>query len=414
MNYCARFFAVFALGLAAATAHSAFVINEFDSDTPGSDADEFIELLGDPNEVASGCVVLYNGGTTNGFTPVVYRSFDLTGLVADANGYIIIGNPGVGNPDITYPTTTPLQNGEDAIALYSDAASAHPNGSNITTTNLIDHVIYRTNNTQTSANWSAFGGTPTIINEHQYGSVTLRSVARIPDRTGPFDAANPTPRAPNTQPQTITINPAVDFLRYNQYMAQSPTTLTVTLRVTGVPLNITNLELDASSDSAFSVVAGPDPGLPTTLGFNQATTMVIQLLDPSPTSNHILTGQVNYATDSATSPSGSIPVRAELVRVTNPGVVGSIVVNEVSYQPAADYNNDGQMTSQDDEFVELFNMTGDPINIEGWENKIIDSAGLVSNTFVFPAGAHHPSKWFCNDILARNSDWLPAEYHLYL
>ena len=67
------------------------VINEVDADTPGTDAAEFVEILWTPNTALDGyVVVLYNGSADTS-----YAAYDLDGFSTDANGFFIIGNPGV-------------------------------------------------------------------------------------------------------------------------------------------------------------------------------------------------------------------------------------------------------------------------------------------------------------------------------
>jgi hypothetical protein len=117
-------------------------INEVDVDQDGTDAMEFIEILSDsPNFSLEGyIVVLYNGSDDES-----YKTVDLTGYVTDVNGFFIIGGSGVAGVDITIGTTNTIQNGPDAIAIYQDDASNFPNGTPVTNTNLIDAIVYGTN-----------------------------------------------------------------------------------------------------------------------------------------------------------------------------------------------------------------------------------------------------------------------------
>jgi hypothetical protein len=117
-------------------------INEVDVDQDGTDAMEFIEILSDsPNFSLEGyIVVLYNGSDDES-----YKTVDLTGYVTDANGFFILGGSGVAGVDIAIGTTNTIQNGPDAIAIYQDDASNFPNGTPVTNTNLIDAIVYGTN-----------------------------------------------------------------------------------------------------------------------------------------------------------------------------------------------------------------------------------------------------------------------------
>lgn len=114
-------------------------INEMDSDTEGTDAAEFIELATTPGASLNGFVmVFYNGSNDQSYT-----ALDLDGLTADSNGFVMLGNVGIPGVDLTFAGNL-LQNGQDAIALYQGDASSFPNGTPITTTNLVDAVVYDT------------------------------------------------------------------------------------------------------------------------------------------------------------------------------------------------------------------------------------------------------------------------------
>jgi len=81
------------------------IINEVDADTPGSDTAEFIELYdgGLGNTPLDGLVVvLYDGGLSPFTGNQSYAAFDLTGKSTDANGYFVLGNPGVPNAGLTF------------------------------------------------------------------------------------------------------------------------------------------------------------------------------------------------------------------------------------------------------------------------------------------------------------------------
>jgi predicted extracellular nuclease len=119
------------------------VINEVDADQPGTDVAEFVELYdgGVGNSPLDGLsIVLFNG---NG--DVSYAAFDLSGQQTDEDGYFVLcGNAenvsGCGLE--VSPATNLIQNGPDAVALFQAQASAFPNGTPVTTTNLIDALVY--------------------------------------------------------------------------------------------------------------------------------------------------------------------------------------------------------------------------------------------------------------------------------
>lgn len=135
------YFLLFTFLITASTTFGQVVINEIDADTPGTDVAEFIELKGTPNASLDGLVVvLYNG---NG--DASYAAFDLDGKILDANGFFILGNTDIisGN-DIDLGVSNALQNGADAVALYTGNDTDFPNGTTVTNTNLIDAIVYGT------------------------------------------------------------------------------------------------------------------------------------------------------------------------------------------------------------------------------------------------------------------------------
>ena len=66
-------------------------INELDCDQAGTDAAEFVELYGAPNASLDGLVMVFIQGATD----ASYAAYDLTGFSTDANGFFVMGNPGV-------------------------------------------------------------------------------------------------------------------------------------------------------------------------------------------------------------------------------------------------------------------------------------------------------------------------------
>ncbi len=117
------------------------IINEVDSDTPGADAAEFVELFdgGAGNTPLDGhVVVFFNGGAVNDAS---YAAFDLDGFTTNANGFFTLGNAAVPGVDLIFANGL-LQNGPDAVALFLANASDFPNGTPITTVNIRDALVY--------------------------------------------------------------------------------------------------------------------------------------------------------------------------------------------------------------------------------------------------------------------------------
>jgi len=166
-----------------------FVINEIDADTPGTDAAEFIEIFdgGTGGSSLDGVsLVLFNG---NG--DAEYNTIDLTGQVTDANGYFVVGSATLPDVDLVAFTTNGLQNGADAVALYTGIPPTAP-----TTANLVDAIVYDTSDADDAGLLAALG-LSTQYNEDSNGDKDNQSLSRVPDGTGAFVAQAPTPGATN-------------------------------------------------------------------------------------------------------------------------------------------------------------------------------------------------------------------------
>ncbi|MBL6445589.1 T9SS type A sorting domain-containing protein [Fulvivirga sp. 29W222] len=188
------------------------VINEVDADTEGTDVAEFVELFdgGAGNTSLDGLVlVFYNGSNDQS-----YNAFDLTGYTTNAQGYFVLGNVGVPNVSIEFPSNG-LQNGADAVALYLGTAADFPSGTLVTDTNLVDAIVYDTNDSDDAGLLTLLNASQPQVNEDMYGSKDGHSLQRYPNgegglrNTDTYNAALPTPGAANTnltEPLTIVIN----------------------------------------------------------------------------------------------------------------------------------------------------------------------------------------------------------------
>ncbi|MCH2197296.1 MAG: lamin tail domain-containing protein [Flavobacteriales bacterium] len=171
----------------------AVVINEVDSDSPGTDVLEFIELYGPASFPLDGyVVVLYNGSSDQS-----YGSFDLDGMSLDENGFFVLGSAAVPNVDMIINDNT-LQNGPDAIALYQANGDDFPTNTAITFDNLIDAVVYETNDSDDEGLLALLNEGEGQANESANSNSGGDAVARIPDGGAPFTtstyvAQEPTP-----------------------------------------------------------------------------------------------------------------------------------------------------------------------------------------------------------------------------
>ena len=138
-------FTVFFLLATSQPALSQILVNEVDADQAGTDNAEFVELYdgGAGGTDLSGLVlVFFNGGSDTS-----YAAYDLDGQSTGAGGFFVLCGDAsqVTNCDLDVsPNTKLLQNGADAVALYTNDATDFPNGTAVTTTNLLDALVYDT------------------------------------------------------------------------------------------------------------------------------------------------------------------------------------------------------------------------------------------------------------------------------
>lgn len=169
------------------------VINEVNSNSPGADTAEFVELYSpSPNFNLDGYVlVLFNGEDD-----ASNASYDLDGYSTNSSGYFIIGDTGVTGVSLNFPASPDsfLQNGADAIALYQANKSDFPNNTAVTKTNLVDAIVYGNNDVDDTGLLTGLGET-TQYNEDEANDSENHSLQRQAD--GSFKAGTATPNDNN-------------------------------------------------------------------------------------------------------------------------------------------------------------------------------------------------------------------------
>ncbi len=166
------------------------IINEVDADSPGADTAEFIELYSStPNLPLDGyALVLFNGSND-----ASYASYDLDGHSTDSNGYFVIGDSGViGVSEIL--NSSAIQNGPDAVALYQANKSDFPIKAAVTTTNLIDAVVYDSDDADDTGLLTGLGKT-VQYNENELLNASNHSLQR--QLNDGFKTGTPTPNSGN-------------------------------------------------------------------------------------------------------------------------------------------------------------------------------------------------------------------------
>jgi hypothetical protein len=172
------------------------VINELDSETPGTDNAEFIELHNKAAEAVSldGYVLVFFNGTDD----LSYRTIDLSGNTIPANGFFVIGNAGVSGVNVTFPIGG-LQNGADAVALYQAAPQEIPDGAAVASiaATLVDAVVYGTNNPDDAELLAALTPGKPQVDEGSGAVADANSISRVPDGGAAFDTTLFVRRAPS-------------------------------------------------------------------------------------------------------------------------------------------------------------------------------------------------------------------------
>ena len=142
---------LYSLGQTAASAQT-ILINEVDADQAGTDTAEFVELSDQfkGNTSLDGLVLVFFDGADD----ASYLSFDLDGWSTNTEGYFVLCNDAANVPNCDLSAGIPdnmIQNGADAIALFVGDATAFPEDTPVTTTNLLDALVYDTNDDDDAA-----------------------------------------------------------------------------------------------------------------------------------------------------------------------------------------------------------------------------------------------------------------------
>ncbi len=184
---------------------SSMLINEVDATTPGSDIAEFIELYdgGQGHTDLGGLVlVLFNGQDDQS-----YAAFDLDGHQSNAEGYFLLANQAVSGVDLIFADTL-LQGGPDAVALYQGSAADFPDGTAVTTINLLDALVYDTGDEADAGLLILLQPGEPQVNEDSNTFADYHSNQRCPNgggeprRTQNYRQDWPTPKAANNCPVT--------------------------------------------------------------------------------------------------------------------------------------------------------------------------------------------------------------------
>ncbi len=173
------------------------VINELDSDTPGLDTKEFLEIRSaGPKTSLEGYVVVFFNCNPN-VNNISYLAIDLDGYSTDINGLFLIGNQGVEPfPQYIIPDNT-IQNGQDAVAIYQADAVDFPEGTlPFVDERLRDVLVYGTSDPEATSILEIFRAfRPELQQINEGGGNNTNSIQRKND--GSYIAAAPNPGSLN-------------------------------------------------------------------------------------------------------------------------------------------------------------------------------------------------------------------------
>ncbi|AFU70267.1 secreted DNA-specific endonuclease I with Por secretion system C-terminal sorting domain [Psychroflexus torquis ATCC 700755] len=170
------------------------IINEVDSDTPGVDTQEFIELRTQVVESPlDGYVLVFFNGSSSG-ADSSYFAMSLDGFVTDFNGLFVVGGPEL-TPSPNYRLLRNfIQNGADAVAVYKGSVEDFEEGTLATIDNLVDALVYGTSDPEDQNLLNLLLQTEQI-DEDVNGNSDSESMQRNFD--GSWFVSAPTPRIPN-------------------------------------------------------------------------------------------------------------------------------------------------------------------------------------------------------------------------
>ncbi|HAQ37489.1 MAG TPA: endonuclease I [Saprospirales bacterium] len=173
------------------------VINEIDSDTPGLDTREFLEIRSaNPKFPLDGYVAVFFNCNPNA-SNASYLAIDLDGYSTDINGLFLIGSSSLEPfPQYVIPDNT-IQNGQDAIAIYLADTSDFPSGTlPFVDERLVDVLVYGTNDPEATSALNIFRAfNPDLQQINEGGGNNTNSIQRRND--GTYFAGTPNPGSLN-------------------------------------------------------------------------------------------------------------------------------------------------------------------------------------------------------------------------
>ncbi|HEX4415432.1 MAG TPA: lamin tail domain-containing protein [Lacipirellulaceae bacterium] len=339
-----------------------WVINEADVDQVGTDTQEFVEIYdGGAGHVSLNglTLVLFKGSTDTAYTVVPFGPSDFT----DANGFFVVGDSAVSpTPNQILGTSNTIQQGPGAIALYSGSFS---NGSAVTTTNLIDALVYDTGQADDAGLLVLLQAGQPQINENQNSLGTTQSMSRVPDggaqrQTTTYVEQTPTPGMYNQLPhvgvQIIQSASRVD-------VEEGGTTDSYQIALESIPT--ANVTITVDPDDQTDLGAGA--GVAITLIFTPSNALIPQTVNVAAVDDLAIEGDhTSTLTQTATSADAryngiSIGNVIANIKDNDFAAPASVVISEIMYNPASDETAPGV-----GEWMEIVNTGSAAVDISGW------------------------------------------------
>jgi parallel beta-helix repeat protein len=226
---------------------SYLVINEIDAVPAGQ---EFIEISngGDGALPLTGKVlVLYDGAEDTS-----YSAFDLDGQFTDADGFFVAGNAAVTEVALIFADGL-LMDGPAAAAIYNGDAVDFPDGTPVTTDDLIDAVVYGPADAPDGGLLVLLQAGQPQVDEADLGDIAGDALQRCPDSSGGVrytDTYQASPPTPGDQNACV-----VCFIEPQQGFAGEGRNVSLTATVL-----VNAITPMAGIDVDFEVVSGPNLG----------------------------------------------------------------------------------------------------------------------------------------------------------
>ncbi len=372
--------------LASGLSHGQVYLNEVDPDTAGTDRLEFVELYdgGAGNTSLDGYVVVFYNGSND----QSYSAFDLTGMSTNADGFFLIGNTDVPGIDIEIPSNG-LQNGEDAVALYEDSdASQFPNGTPVTTSNLVDAIITETG-PDTDSGLLVLLVAGGVIDEDANDNKDFNSIGRTNDGGALRDATEwsvldePTPGARNVIEAELALFLAPGAMGTIPESGAGNSTMLIVAREGG--------DISSAATVTFAVDDPTELSVPVSVtipaGEEQSAPFAVTAIDD-------LFADGSQAVVVTAESVGLFSATTTITVADDGDAAAQLVINEIyaaggSFD-STDANGDGTANSED-EFVEIVNISGADFDLSGFQIK--ESAafrGFTGAQHVFPANTILP------------------------